>query len=42
MTLEEYFDVGALSMYAISLIVISWVYECQECDPDVPTKQRRM
>ncbi|KAK9754871.1 DHHC palmitoyltransferase [Popillia japonica] len=34
--------VGALSMYAISLIVISWVYECQECDPDVPTKQRRI
>lgn len=40
--LEEISVLGVLSVYAITLIIISWVYDCQDCDPDIPTKQRRM
>ncbi|XP_022901682.1 palmitoyltransferase ZDHHC3 isoform X2 [Onthophagus taurus] len=34
--------VGILSVYAISLIVISWVNDCDNCDVDVLMKQRRI
>lgn len=37
--------VGALALYAISLVISSWVYEvydCPDCNDDIAIKQTRM
>lgn len=34
--------VGVLAIYAITLVIISWVGECPECSKDVTIKQNRM
>lgn len=34
--------VGALAIYAIILVIISWIYDCPQCNNDIATKQNRM
>ncbi|XP_034943900.1 palmitoyltransferase ZDHHC7 [Chelonus insularis] len=34
--------VGILAIYAISLVIVSWVSECPECSTDITVKQSRI
>ncbi|KAG8035803.1 hypothetical protein G9C98_001459 [Cotesia typhae] len=34
--------VGVLAVYAISLVIVSWVTDCPECSTDVTIKQSRI
>ncbi|KAK5643261.1 hypothetical protein RI129_007106 [Pyrocoelia pectoralis] len=39
---SNYFFLGILSGYAITLVIISWIKECPDCDPTILIKQSRM
>ncbi|KAJ8927152.1 hypothetical protein NQ314_020425 [Rhamnusium bicolor] len=34
--------VGALSAYAVTLVIMSWMTECKDCTQDIPLKQARI
>lgn len=34
--------VGALAVYAIILVITSWIYDCPQCNNDIAVKQNRM
>lgn len=34
--------VGALAIYAIVLVIASWIYDCPQCNNDIAVKQNRM
>lgn len=34
--------VGVLALYAVALVIISWMGECPECSKDITTKQSRI
>lgn len=34
--------VGTLALYAIALVIMSWVFDCPQCSNDIAIKQSRM
>lgn len=34
--------VGVLSAYAVILVVVSWVYECKDCNQEISVRQTKL